>query len=142
MEVSSHDYTAAPTPYMHDVSHYLVTVCPASLGNRLDHFLDSCDTVLGGDHYQVSTPPTSSLSALILPTTAIVPHALALPYDVRDIVQTSRESNVPGWMLLPIIGCLTVGSIFLFSPSSVISGSSESTNSQWVGVLYIVGVRI
>ena len=60
----------------------------------------------------------------------------------RDIVQSSKESNVPCWMLLPITGCFFVGSVFLFSPSSAIAGNSESTNSQWVGVLYIVGVRI
>lgn len=58
----------------------------------------------------------------------------------RPIVQTSRESNVPGWLLLPIVGCFTAGIVLLFSPSSVISSSAESSTSNWVGVLYIICV--
>lgn len=56
----------------------------------------------------------------------------------KPIVQAARESNFPAWMLLPTVGCLGTGSVFIFSPSTAISGSNEATNSQWVGVLYII----
>jgi len=45
-------------------------------------------------------------------------------------------------MLLPIIGCFATGSVFLFSDSSVIRGSSEEAQSQWVGFLYFVAVSL
>lgn len=53
----------------------------------------------------------------------------------KPVVQSSRESNVPAWLTLPIVGSVTVGLTFLYGQSSVLSVQS---NIKWVGVLYMV----
>lgn len=55
----------------------------------------------------------------------------------KPVVQSSRESNVPVWLSGPTIGCGTVGSILLFSPSSIVQQASKS-GSSWIGVVYLV----
>ena len=50
----------------------------------------------------------------------------------KPIVQKSRESNVPAWMTLPTSVSALVGSVFLWSQSSVLSASSSSDIS-WIG---------
>ena len=52
------------------------------------------------------------------------------------MVQKSRESNVPGWLSLPTIGCSVVGAVFRYSPSSVLSAHSGSSYS-WIGTAYM-----
>lgn len=73
---------------------------------------------------------------LLLLTTNILEQIITKP-----IVQTSRESNVPGWMSVPTIGCITTGSVFLFSPSSaLVSGSScvMTHGLGWLGFLFFI----
>ena len=50
----------------------------------------------------------------------------------KPIVQKSRESNVPAWLTLPTSVGALVGSVFLWSQSSVLSASSSSDIS-WIG---------
>ena len=52
------------------------------------------------------------------------------------IVQKSKERNVPLWLTLPTIGCLAVGSVLLYSPSSVLN-QDTSIKVYWIGVCYI-----
>jgi hypothetical protein len=52
------------------------------------------------------------------------------------IVQKSKERNVPLWLTLPTIGCLAVGSVLLYSPSSVLNQDS-TIKVYWIGVCYI-----
>lgn len=52
------------------------------------------------------------------------------------IVQKSKERNVPLWLTLPTIGCLAMGSVLLFSPSSVLNQGS-TVKVYWIGVCYI-----
>lgn len=56
----------------------------------------------------------------------------------KPIVQASRESNAPAWMLVPIIGCLSLGAIFLFSISTEFGGGTQA--HVWVGALYVIAV--
>ena len=56
----------------------------------------------------------------------------------KPIVQQSREANVPAWLTLPIVGCSSIGAIFLFSPSSALGSVHTESNNAWIGVLYIV----
>lgn len=51
------------------------------------------------------------------------------------MVQKSREQNVPAWLMLPILGCVAVGAVLGFSPTSVLSAGDG--NYQWIGVAYI-----
>uniref|UniRef100_A0A7S1YXR5 Uncharacterized protein n=1 Tax=Trieres chinensis TaxID=1514140 RepID=A0A7S1YXR5_TRICV len=53
------------------------------------------------------------------------------------IVQSSKETNIPAWLTLPIIGCLAGGSVLLFSPSSALSDGADS-GVFWVGLVYMV----
>jgi len=55
----------------------------------------------------------------------------------KPVVQASRESNVPLWLSVPTLGCLTVGCILLYSPSSVFQIASNSS-SAWIGVVYLI----
>jgi hypothetical protein len=59
----------------------------------------------------------------------------------KPIVQKSRETNVPAWLSLPTITNALVGSVFLFSPSSVLSSSSGS-ESSWIGIVYLVAAGL
>ena len=51
------------------------------------------------------------------------------------IVQRSKETNIPLWLTLPIIGCFVSGFILLFSPQSLLSNESGSS-IYWIGVCY------
>jgi hypothetical protein len=59
----------------------------------------------------------------------------------KPIVQKSRESNVPAWLTLPTTGCALVGSIYLYSPSSLLTSSSNS-QSSWIGYVYLVSAGL
>jgi len=50
----------------------------------------------------------------------------------RPIVQKSRESNIPLWLTLPILGCFLTGSITLFSKSSILQRNA-GTENFWPG---------
>jgi len=53
----------------------------------------------------------------------------------KPVVQSSRESNVPAWLMLPTVGSVAIGLTFLYSKSSVLSAQSRE---NWVGVLFVV----
>jgi hypothetical protein len=55
----------------------------------------------------------------------------------KPIVQKSRESNVPAWLTLPTSAGALVGSIFLFSPSSLLKNTSTGS-TKWIGHVYLV----
>jgi lysylphosphatidylglycerol synthetase-like protein (DUF2156 family) len=55
----------------------------------------------------------------------------------KPLVQKSKESNVPFWLALPMIGCVVMGSVFAFSASSVLSTNSEAEVS-WIGPVYLL----
>jgi hypothetical protein len=55
----------------------------------------------------------------------------------KPIVQKSRETNVPAWLLLPSMGNAFAGSLFLFSPSSLLS-SNSGAGAAWIGLVYLV----
>jgi hypothetical protein len=59
----------------------------------------------------------------------------------KPIVQKSRETNVPAWLTLPTAGNALVGSILLYSPTSLLSSSSGADNS-WIGVVYLVAAGL
>ena len=52
----------------------------------------------------------------------------------RPLIQKSRESNLPAWLALPIIGSILMGTIFAFADSSGLSTQSE-TEASWIGPL-------
>jgi uncharacterized membrane protein len=54
----------------------------------------------------------------------------------KPLVQKSRESNVPAWLSLPIVGCILIGSLFAFSASSVLSTNTNS-DAAWIGPGYL-----
>jgi hypothetical protein len=57
----------------------------------------------------------------------------------RPLVQKSRESNVPAWFLLPTVGSLSIGTLYAFSNTSVLSTrSGGEQQASWIGPLYIV----
>ena len=59
----------------------------------------------------------------------------------RPIVQKSRETNVPLWLSLPTLTNALVGSVLLFSPSSLLTSSSGS-DTTWIGVLYLIAAAL
>lgn len=59
----------------------------------------------------------------------------------RPIVQKSRETNVPAWLLLPTVGTGLVGAVFVFSPSSLLS-SISGTEGAWIGIVYLVSAAL
>jgi uncharacterized membrane protein YidH (DUF202 family) len=57
----------------------------------------------------------------------------------KPIVQKARESNVPLWLSLPSITNMLVGSVLLFSQSSLLNSQSGSgSESSWIGIVYLV----
>lgn len=57
----------------------------------------------------------------------------------KPIVQKSRETNVPAWLLLPTLGNALAGWLFLFSPSSLLSSrSGAGAANSWIGSVYLV----
>jgi len=59
----------------------------------------------------------------------------------KPLVQKSRESNVPAWMSLPIVSCVTFGLIFSFSSSSVLNTRTQS-EATWIGPLFLVAATL
>jgi hypothetical protein len=59
----------------------------------------------------------------------------------KPIVQKSRETNVPAWLSLPTLANAMVGSVLLFSPSSLLS-SSSGAESSWIGIVYLVAAGL
>lgn len=55
------------------------------------------------------------------------------------IVQRSKETNIPLWLTLPILGCLVSGVVLLFSPQSLLSNESGSS-IYWIGVCYFLSM--
>eukprot|EP00980_Cylindrotheca_fusiformis_P028344 scaffold22592_cov129-Cylindrotheca_fusiformis.AAC.30 len=56
----------------------------------------------------------------------------------KPIVQKSRETNVPAWLLLPTVGNALAGWLFLFSPSSLLSSrSGAGAENSWIGSVYL-----
>jgi hypothetical protein len=56
----------------------------------------------------------------------------------QPLVQKSRESNVPVWLLLPIIGCTVSGILYSFSSTSVLSTRAYvKSYTSWIGPLFI-----
>jgi hypothetical protein len=56
----------------------------------------------------------------------------------QPLVQKSRESNVPVWLLLPIIGCTVCGTLYSFSSTSVLSTRAYvKSYTSWIGPLFI-----
>lgn len=55
----------------------------------------------------------------------------------RPLVQKSRESNVPAWFSLPILGCIGNGLLFIFSTSSELVSEADRSSTFWVGPIYV-----
>jgi hypothetical protein len=56
----------------------------------------------------------------------------------KPIVQKSRETNVPGWLLLPTVGNALAGWLFRFSPSSLLNSmSGAGAENSWIGSAYL-----
>ncbi|GAX09907.1 hypothetical protein FisN_11Lh108 [Fistulifera solaris] len=55
----------------------------------------------------------------------------------RPLVQKSRESNVPAWFSLPILGCIGNGLLFVFSSSSELVNQADRSSTFWVGLLFV-----
>jgi hypothetical protein len=57
------------------------------------------------------------------------------------LVQKSREAQIPSWLLLPAISCAIIGSIFSFSPISILNINKPTRTKGeaiWIGPMYIV----
>ena len=52
------------------------------------------------------------------------------------VVQSSKQTNIPAWLTLPLLGCLSGGATLLFAPSSAVSNATDS-EVFWVGVAYM-----
>jgi len=51
------------------------------------------------------------------------------------IVQRSKESNIPLWLMVPIIGCTMLGAFLLFDGTSV---AEEYKDFMWIAIAYLV----
>lgn len=57
----------------------------------------------------------------------------------RPLVEKSRELNMPSWLLLPTVGCFCCGSLYAFSPTSVLNTQSKSLSKlSWIAPLFII----
>lgn len=54
----------------------------------------------------------------------------------RPLVQKSRESNVPAWFALPILGSFAIGIVYGFAESSGLSTQTD-TEAAFVGPLFL-----
>jgi hypothetical protein len=56
----------------------------------------------------------------------------------KPLVQKSRESNVPAWLLLPIAGCASYGALYAFSTTSGLNTLAEGRfQVTWIGPLFM-----
>ena len=55
------------------------------------------------------------------------------------LVEKSRESSIPTWLMLPMAGCFICGSLFTYSPSSILNIRYESvTHLQWIAPIFMI----
>ena len=55
------------------------------------------------------------------------------------LVEKSRESSIPSWLMLPMAGCFICGSLFTYSPSSILNIRYESVaNLQWIAPIFMI----
>lgn len=55
------------------------------------------------------------------------------------LVEKSRESSIPSWLMLPMAGCLVCGILFTYSPSSILNLQYQSVrNLQWVAPIFMI----
>ena len=54
----------------------------------------------------------------------------------RPLVQKSRESNVPAWFALPIVGSFAIGVVYGYAESSGLNTQTE-TEAAFIGPLYL-----
>jgi hypothetical protein len=59
----------------------------------------------------------------------------------KPMVQKSRETNVPLWLLLPTVGTALVGAVLVFAGSSALSKLSTAEGS-WIGRVYLVAAAL
>jgi hypothetical protein len=56
----------------------------------------------------------------------------------KPLVQKSRESNVPAWLLFPIAGCASYGALYAFSTTSGLNTRAQGRNeASWIGPLFM-----
>ena len=53
------------------------------------------------------------------------------------IVQRSKETNIPLWLMLPCIGCFSCGCVLLFSPQSLLS-NERGSSTYWIGTCFML----
>ena len=53
------------------------------------------------------------------------------------LVQKSKESNTPSWLLLPTLSCMVIGSLYAFSDASVLN-TRNATKATWIGPLFMI----
>lgn len=55
------------------------------------------------------------------------------------LVEKSRESSIPSWLMLPTAGCFICGSLFTYSPSSILNiRYGLVTNLQWIAPIFMI----
>ena len=54
----------------------------------------------------------------------------------KPLVQKSRQSNIPGWLSLPMLTCLGVGVILILFEDST-TGKDYLSQFQWMGSIYV-----
>ena len=59
----------------------------------------------------------------------------------KPIIQKSRETNVPSWLLLPTVLNALAGALFEFSPSSLLNTISGA-GGEWIGIAYLVAAGL
>jgi len=69
---------------------------------------------------------------LIWVTLSVLQAIISMP-----IVQRSKESNIPLWLTLPIVGCFGLGYILLYAPRSM-TVKQSSQDLYWIGLCYFV----
>jgi hypothetical protein len=57
----------------------------------------------------------------------------------RPLVEKSRESNVPSWLLLPTVGCCVCGALYTYSSTSILNARYQSgTHLSWIAPMFMV----
>ena len=78
---------------------------------------------------------TNAIWALVLVVLLWVTLFLLQAIITLPIVQRSKESNIPLWLTFPMIGCYTIGSLLLFTETSV---TSEVRDLHIIAIFYLV----
>jgi hypothetical protein len=52
------------------------------------------------------------------------------------IVQSSKETNIPLWLMFPIILFFATGTTRMFNSSSLVNSDNGSKSLNWMGVCY------